>query len=405
MCCSCFVRLVQNAWRLADLQNKDNGELPLLHVYELDSVQAADDPAVGAGEKAENAKFSEAQEAEKEPGVESSTDCEAEKKSINGDSDDVKKEDRYEAIDEGCIEKRAAVTNGNDEDDNGGEKASMATRCSFLAIAQRRSEVYSREVLHPLTHYVFGTPLLMRVLDLDNLTNSEVYDMVATRLKNFVPSSVLKFLEQPSGSEETEAISEPAVVGEKSKAEIRQHLTKTMTDMEDVAAGPVPRYGFRLRLASRDGRRCALCPWYDCCIGCLVPDDNAPTVISCGDSMVIDWHFAVDVATNGFGSRSAQVDHTVSAQSPFRARIPSLPIKNHSSCGTGLKGQGYPGAISLEDCLDAFAKEEKIPEVSILCSRRVCFDFLPIHSLIPCLRSLRRLIVQSAESFEFNRRG
>ncbi len=38
-------------------------------------------------------------------------------------------------------------------------------------------------------------------------------------------------------------------------------------------------------------------------------------------------------------------------------------MKHHSSCEVGKK-YGPSGAITLEDCLDAFAKEEKIPEVS-----------------------------------------
>jgi hypothetical protein len=343
--------LLQNAWRLVDLQNKDTGELPMLHVYELDVLPKRDegDPI----------------EVEKESPL---AEDEAEKKADDGDAAPTAEESASDAPEEKAdSEEKAAEDDAADD-----AKASMSQRCSFLALAQRCSEVFSKDVLHPLTHYVFGTPLLIRVLDLDGLTNRQVYDTVAARLKNFVPSSVLKFLdEQPEDEDAPDA--PPS--DERSKAEIRQNLQKTMTDMEDVAAGSVPRYGFRIRLASRDGRRCSLCPWYDCCIGCLVPDDNAPTVVLCGDSMVIDWHFAVDVATNGFGSRSAQVDQSPAQQSPFRARIPGMPVKNHNSCGMGGKNKGYPGAISLEDCLDAFAKEEKIPEVSTFCMALMLLSF------------------------------
>jgi hypothetical protein len=369
--------LLQNAWRLVDLQNKESGDLPLLHVYDLDVLPTNEGATVEAEKEAPKVEA----EAEKKTddgdaaktGEDSTTDAPEEKEDSTTDAPEEKEDSTTEAPEE----KEDSTTDAPEEkadddaektaDDNAAddEKDSMSQRCSFLAIAQRRSEVFSKDVLHPLTHFVFGTPLLMRVLDLDGLTNGQVYDMVAARLKNFVPSSVIKFLEAQSDSDEDDS-KDPSQADGKTKAEIRQYLEKTMTDMEEVAAGSVPRYGFRLRLASRDGRRCSLCPWYDCCIGCLVPDDSAPTVVMCGDSMTIDWHFAVDVATNGFGSRSAQVDQSSALQIPFRARIPGMPVKNHSSCGTGAKNKGFPGAISLEDCLDAFAKEEKIPEVSIL---------------------------------------
>lgn len=322
---------LKNAWRLPDLQNKDTGELPLLHVYELDPM-----PEDGDG-----------------PNNESFSKAGSEK---NGEKDDES-------------EKNAEKDDDISSNDN--KEATPTQRCSFLALAQRRSELVSKEVLHPLTHGVFGTPLLLRVTDLEGLTGRQLYDFVAKRLRNFVPKLALKFLEDNSESsaadsgdeKKDDAHASDKKEGVQTKAEIRQQLRKTLTDMEEVAAGHVPRYGFRLRMANRDGRRCALCPWYDCCIGCLVPDDDAPTVVMCGDSVVIDWHFAVDVATNGFGTRASQVEQASSQQSPFRARGPGVSVKNHISCGIGAKGKGYAGAITLEDCLDAFAREEKIPEV------------------------------------------
>jgi hypothetical protein len=51
--------------------------------------------------------------------------------------------------------------------------------------------------------------------------------------------------------------------------------------------------------------RCLICPWYQCCIGCLIPDDDTPNHrLWDGDSIVVDWHFAVDVATSSFGLRT-----------------------------------------------------------------------------------------------------
>jgi len=294
-------KIAPNAWRLPDLQNKDTGELPLLHVYELDPLPEYDE---------------------------------------DSKSDDHEEED----------------------DDN------PALRCAFLALAQRRTELVSKDVLHPLAHRVFGTPLLLRVANLDVLTGSQVYDVVAKHLQTVVPHNALRFLTN-TGAEEEIPESQPDGTErgeEKTKKEIRETLQKTMSDTESVSAGPVPRYGFRLRLASRDGRRCALCPWYDCCIGCLVPDDRKPCVVSNGDSIVVDWHFAVDVATSGFGTRTQDPSVGVS-----RGRISGVQIKNHSSCGTGAKKKGHADATTLEDCLDAFAQEEKMPDA--YCSK--CKDF------------------------------
>jgi hypothetical protein len=262
-------------------------------------------------------------------------------------------------------EKDAEADGDEDDSSNDSNGFDPTERCSFLAMAQRRSELLSKDVLHPLTHRVFGTPLLLRVVDLEGLTGREVYSKVAKHLRNVVPPAALTFLQGEDVTVEKNGRGSEGNDDGYTKVEIRQRLRKTMTDMEEVAAGPVPRYGFRLRLACRDGRRCALCPWYDCCIGCLVPDDDAATVVMNGDSIVIDWHFAVDVATNGFGTRSNQADQASSQQqSPFRAKLPGVSVKNHSSCGNGAKKKGHAGAITLEDCLDAFAKEEKIPEVS-----------------------------------------
>ena len=239
------------------------------------------------------------------------------------------------------------------------DTADSGPNISFLALAQRRSEVIWNNVLHPLNHGVFGTPLLLRVVDLDNLTGSELYDLVASRLRAFVPSSALKFL--GSGDTASSSKKSAGTTSDRSdeKSEVRKILQKTYSDMEEVAAGPVPRYGFRLRLASRDGRRCSLCPWYECCVGCLVPDDNAPTAAMNGDSIVIAWHFAVDVATHGFGSRTNQVEST---KKTSRSRLSGVPTKNHKTSTIGSNKENS-GAITLEDCLDAFAEEEKIPEV------------------------------------------
>eukprot|EP00529_Nitzschia_sp_RCC80_P002746 CAMPEP_0113523524 /NCGR_PEP_ID=MMETSP0014_2-20120614/45750_1 /TAXON_ID=2857 /ORGANISM="Nitzschia sp." /LENGTH=1845 /DNA_ID=CAMNT_0000421617 /DNA_START=321 /DNA_END=5858 /DNA_ORIENTATION=+ /assembly_acc=CAM_ASM_000159 len=293
-------KIAPNAWRLPDLQNKETGELPLLHIYALDPL-----PEVVRNKE---------------------------------DTDDETDDDD----DEGPVE-----------------------RADFLALAQRRSELVSKDLLHPLAHRVFGTPLLLRVSNLDSLTGGEVYDVVASHLKPIVHPGAISFLENGKEQATAKCSNEKEI----EKEEIRQNLEKTLSNMEEVSAGHVPRYGFRLRITSRDGRRCAICPWYECCIGCFVPDNDSPTVLSNGDSIVVDWHFAVDVATSGFGTRASQHDAPAGT---LRGRSPgSAPVKNHPSSG-GSKNKGKNSeAITLEDCLEEFSKEEKIPET--YCSK--CKDF------------------------------
>jgi len=301
---------------LQDQQNKESGEIPPLHIYELQPVVKIEE--------------------------------------IDASSEDAREE--------------------------GEETVSRpAPSVAHLAIAQRRSELQSRDYLHPLAHRVFGTPLLIRINNFDKITGRDLYDIIARRLKSVVPKSAIRFLSSHQAATAASASFEEDGSSPTHAAEIsdedRRHdsFTRTTTDMEEVAAGQVPRYGFRIRITSRDGRRCLTCKWYECCIGCLVPDDDAPTTVEDGDSLVVDWHFAVDVATNGFGLRVNTGDAILSNQpAPARIRIPPITIKNHSSCGgMGQKRGSQPGAVTLEECLDAFAKEEKIPEA--YCSK--CKDF------------------------------
>jgi hypothetical protein len=308
---------------LQEQQNKESGELPLLHIYEFDPLP--------------DAKCSNVQ-----------AHCD---KNMSKNCQDVSSE-----------------LSGEEDEDN--HKQSLA----FVAVAQRRSELQSRDFLHPLSHRVFGTPLLLRIHDLDSFTNRNLYEFVARRLKSVVPKAVVRFLTNESSVRENSPNKDSDIEknDEKDDDETDSIPRRTRTDMEEVSAGPVPRFGFRLRITSRDGRRCLRCPWYECCIGCLIPDDDKPTMISDGDSIVVDWHLAVDVATNGFGMRQNTTDSIFANQSvPNRLRTPRITIKMHSTCGTGTKKGTQPGAVTLEECIDAFAKEEKIPEA--YCSK--CKDF------------------------------
>lgn len=318
---------------MQDQQNKDSGELPPLHVYELDPIL-------------ENSWVSEPKVVDL-----SLKSSETETKPESTGDDSKVKTDNI-AIDHH-------------------EELSTKPSPAFVAVAQRRSELVSRDFLHPLAHRVFGTPLLLRINDIDNFTGRDFYDRVAKQLKSVVPKAALRFLSKQLG-ESTHERSLPSDGDLESGVSTKDSAFRTTTDTEEVAAGPVPRYGFRIRLTSRDGRRCLRCAWYECCVGCLVPDDHDPTIVGDGDSVVVDWHFAVDVATNGFGYRVGGGDFIFASQ-PVNTRIrpPVVTVKSHSSCGTGPKKGKQPGAVTLEECLDAFAKEEKIPEA--YCSK--CKDF------------------------------
>jgi len=50
--------LFQNSWSVQDLQNKETGELPLLHVYQLDPVPDDDSTTVSGktGESKDDAE-------------------------------------------------------------------------------------------------------------------------------------------------------------------------------------------------------------------------------------------------------------------------------------------------------------------------------------------------------------
>jgi len=364
-------KIAPNSWALPDLQSKDTGELPLLHVYALDPLVELNGVVEGKPRNNENGDIDEIEQEDLEEGIEEDDD-ESDEVDCDKGNEDEEGPGNEKFHSSKNIEEDEEPLQGNDTDDDDDDESkvpcSSETKHSFLAIAQRKSEVLSRELLHPFTHRVFGTPLLLRVNDLEGYSGSDLYDLVAQRLRKFVPNSALRFLER--AEHEVDLIKDTD-----SRVEVthgnRQRRRRTLSEMEEVAAGPVPRYGFRLRLATRDGRRCALCPWYQCCIGCLIPDDDSPTIVLCGDSIALDWHFAVDIATAGFGLRLNQLDQPVST-SPFRARNPStIHIKNHASCNDEAKKKGYGGTITLEDCLDAFAKEEKIPEA--YCSK--CKDF------------------------------
>lgn len=381
--CLVAVLVFQNSWALPDLQNKDTGELPVLQVYQLEPLPMGKDTVASMEgvDMAEDAKTANADkdDSNADEGAAGEDENQAEAPNENGGTSTEESPRSEESQDSVIVNgdkstakefahaKRVDIhTEPISNAETKGASQAPDVKFSFLALSQRKTEMSTGDMLHPFTHHVFGTPLLLRVVDLEGYSGRDLYDLVAKRMRNFVPNSALRFLtdhkDDPRQEEDYEEKTEDSALMPRAGSRKRRH--RTTTDMEEVAAGPVPRYGFRLRLASRDGRRCALCPWYECCIGCLVPDDDYPTIVTCGDSIVIDWHFAVDIATSGFGFRPNQLDHS-SGQAPVRAKQFIVPVKNHSSYGNGAKKSGSgASAVTLEQCLDAFAEEERIPEVS-----------------------------------------
>ena len=121
-------------------------------------------------------------------------------------------------------------------------------RSAMITVAQRRSELISPDLLHPLSHRVFGIPMLLRIPGLEKYTGSDLYDLVAQRLRTLVPKSAVRFLmnsERPAPCE--------------ASSDTDDNWLITSTDQEDVSGGTFPRYGFRPRNTSRDGRKCLQC--------------------------------------------------------------------------------------------------------------------------------------------------
>ena len=295
---SCIRKIVPHSWALSKLATQESGEIPPLHIYEIQPILEKPDKSDDANED--------------EPKV-------------------------------------------------------APVKYSYLALAQRRLEFIPGPFLHPFQPRVFGSPLLLRVRDLEGFTGEDLYAHVSSRMKRFVPNAPSHSGSRSASSSEKDADGDTAMKSSVSRQTRRgrQHRQKTTADSESFSAGKDPPYGFRLRLVSRDGSRCALCNWFSCCVGCLIPCDEYPAIAMCGDSIAIDWHMSVDLDGGGFGwDVSKNQGAGIDVQASEHARALTM-VKKHSSFDTGGgKKYGYNGSITLEECLDSFAKEEKIPDVS-----------------------------------------
>lgn len=231
---------------------------------------------------------------------------------------------------------------------------------SYLALSQRKLNFVPGPFLHPFQPCVFGSPLLLRIRNLDGFTGEDLYAHIARKMQRFVPNAPIKNNSSSSSAREGESTLDDSVAASPRTRRGRQYRQKTLA--ENVCDEEVPPYGFRLRLVSRDGSRCALCNWYSCCVGCLIPCDDYPAIAVCGDSVAVDWHMSVDLSGGGFGWDISKLENNgINVNTSAHARA-LIRVKKHSSFNGGKK-YGYSGSITLEECLDSFAKEEKIPEV------------------------------------------
>lgn len=291
---------------------------------------------------------------------------------------------------------------------------SQAVKYSYLALCQRKLVLVPGSFLHPFQPSVFGSPLLLRIRDLEGYTGKDLYAFIWNHMRRYLPNVLASSYVTPlllkrevdaSTGIGTLASSVPS---RKARRE-GQHRQKTTVDMECFSAGKITPFGFHLRLVSRDGSRCALCSWYSCCVGCLIPCDDFPVIASCGDSLAIDWHLSMNISSGGFGwdvSQITEISSCINVQtSPHDIAL--MRVKKHSSFHReGGKKYGYSGSITLEECLDSFSKEEKVPEVSLTIALMGCISFLrQIKHYCLFFLYLYRYTAQNVKTFEFRLSG
>jgi len=368
------------------MQNRETGDMDIIHIYELDPVPDAASTV---------------------------------KEEIGDDADTVTV--TTSETDDSTADTSTDSTSQDAKPDIGATPNIPEVKTSYLAIAQRKLELGTLPFLHPYAQCLFGVPLLIRVADLEGYTGRDLYDLVADRVEKYVPKAIHPILRRGTKLASTDGLVDENADGESQsrgrKPRGRHHRTQVTADMEDASAGKMPRFGFRLRLASRDGRRCAMCPWYESCIGCHIPDDDSPTIVSCGDSITIDWHLALDLESEGFGWKISDASLPAHGQLSNGTNDMLAGVKNHKTCLTGKSKYGN-GAITLEECLDAFSKQENVPDA--YCSK--CNDLrdqskeMTLWRLPPVIiihlkrfqwgelrRKLRDLVVFPTEGLDFSR--
>jgi len=339
---NCIKHILPTHWVIGTkIFNRDTGETPFLYVYEIDSA----DP-----QKVHNVQT------------------------------DSRSEEREE--DRGIENKEA------DEYDESDSSTHQSVKYSWMAMCQRKPDLTNRPFLHMWNQQVFGIPILLRVADLEGYCGRDLYDLVASRMRAYVPAAVLPFLTESQS--DRQRFEQEIGLGQIGMRRRRQECLKTAADSEETAFGEIPRYGFRLRITSRDGKKCGMCPWYECCIGTIIPDDEYPTIVADGDTVSIDWHIAVDLTTDSFGSLLPNDNRGHQGEKI----MPN--VKRHHTCHSGRTKLGR-GLITLEQCLEAFSKEERIPEA--YCSK--CQEFR-VQTKAMSVWRLPPVMIIHLKRFQFN---
>lgn len=347
----------QDSWTLAKLNNRETGEIPLTYVYEVDPILPAhDDASISIRKPKVMMNNREDIDSSTVMANNSHNKLKGGEAYNKGSTDSLskKKSDEIE-VTKSSLEKESPSLDSS--------KTPSEVKTSFLAICQRKVELTKRPFLYPYYMRVFGTPLLLRVQELEGFTGRDLYELIAKRIKKYIPPLAVPFLSQDSNNlyenyrdgHETGSTKK----SERLRVKKRQQF-KTTTDNEELSAGAVPRFGFRLRITCREGTKCAMCPWFECCLGCLAPDDDYPTIVMCGDTIAIDWHMAVDLASGGFDVPIGEPLDTIG--------LMLAKVKKHRTCHVGKnRYSSYRNSITIEECLHSFSKEERIPEVRSSC--------------------------------------
>jgi hypothetical protein len=86
-------------------------------------------------------------------------------------------------------------------------------------------------------------------------------------------------------------------------------------------------YVFRLRLTTRDDVAVSFAPQKLRCTGCLSQTTTPQTTVTDGDSIVVDWHFAVDVANPQLRSaHDSMIQQTIHRR--LGSKVPAISVKN-----------------------------------------------------------------------------
>ena len=356
------------------------GDIPLLYVYQLDPLPNSNEDNV-------------------------------EKSDTSDDDNDYKQSSKVDDNNEVNDESKEAL---EEQSTSIASSILPQSRPSYIAIAQRKLETNNthsnKPYLFPYTMTTFNSPLLLRIVDLDGYTGRDIYDLIAQRICRFICSDhdcmpYYNHFNDDVMIEEDHTSKRP-IFNRRDVILPHQETKqpKTTIDDKNVNSGSFPRYGFRLRLATRDGKRCSICPWYECCIGCIIPDDDYPTIVQDGDTIALDWHTSI-LSNTKFDLLNKQSNAAFNNISKHISFQDSNGYNNNS--------------ITLEECLDAFAQEERIPEA--YCSK--CKDFristkqMSIWRLPPIMiihlkrfqftqhmkRKLRNLVVFPTEGLDLSR--